>query len=70
MPNAYHRANAFLATAYGKVGDEESTRQAWNNCVAIRPDYSLEVFAAESLYKNPADLEHWLDGLRKAGLEE
>ena len=63
----------------GAVGDlharfdsffKRSARQAWERCVALRPGFTLESFAAESLYEKPADVEHWLDGLRKTGLGE
>ena len=69
MPNFYPRANAYLAAAYGQVGDKESAHQAWERCVALRPGFTLESFAADSIYENPADSEHWLDGLRKAELD-
>ena len=70
MPNHFHEAHACLAAAYGQVGDKRSACQAWERCVTLRPGYTLKSFAAEVVYEKPADLEHWLDGLRKAGLGE
>jgi len=70
MPNHFHEAHACLAAAYGQVGDKRSACQAWERCVALRPGCTLKSFAAEVVYEKPADLEHWLDGLRKAGLGE
>ena len=70
MPNQFHEAHACLAAAYGQVGDKRSARQAWERCVALRPGYTLESFADEAGFEKAADMEHWLDGLRKAGLEE
>lgn len=35
----------------------------------VNPNWSLEVLRQSAPYKNPADLERQLDGLRKAGLK-
>ena len=69
MPNHYHIANAWLAAAYGQIGDNQSARQAWDRCVALRPDCSLKSFATDSRYEKPADLEHWFDGCTRPGWE-
>jgi adenylate cyclase len=34
----------------------------------VNPDYSLEYRRKVLPYKNPADFEHVVDGLRKAGV--
>jgi adenylate cyclase len=70
MPNQFHEAHACLAAAYGQVGDRRSARQAWEQCVTLRPGYTLKSFAAEAIYEKPDDLEHWVNGLGKAGLED
>jgi hypothetical protein len=36
----------------------------------LRPDFSIRVYSEQEPYKDPADLEHLLQGLRKAGLPE
>jgi tetratricopeptide (TPR) repeat protein len=70
MPNHFHEAHACLAAAYGQVGDKQSAQRAWGRCVALRPGYTLKSFADEAVYEKQDDMEHWLDGLRKAGLPE
>ena len=36
--------------------------------MAINPDYDLEKKRAILPYKNPADFDHFVEGLTKAGL--
>ena len=68
--HGYHTANAYLAVAYGTVGDTESAHQAWDRGAALSPGHTLATFSAETLFENPAELERFLEGLRKAGIEE
>jgi len=57
-----------LAAAYGHLGNFEESRIEWAEVLRINPDYSLEHRRKTLPYKNSADFEHILDGLRKAGL--
>ncbi len=57
-----------LAAVYGHLGNFEESRIEWAEVLRINPDYSLEHRRKTLPYKNPADFEHMLDGLRKAGL--
>jgi adenylate cyclase len=57
-----------LAAVYGHLGNFEESRIEWAEVLRINPDYSLEHRRKTLPYKNPADFEHVLDGLRKAGL--
>jgi adenylate cyclase len=70
MPNHFHEAYACLAAAYGQCGDKESAERAWERCADLRYGFTLQRFADEAGFEKPADVEHWLDGLRKAGLPE
>ena len=38
--------------------------------LALDPNATVAKWAAQQPYKNPADLEHYKDGLRKAGLPQ
>ena len=57
-----------LAAVYGHLGNFEESRIEWAEVLRINPDYSLEHRRKTLPYKDPADFEHVLDGLRKAGL--
>ncbi len=57
-----------LAAVYGHLGNFEESQAEWAEVLRINPDYSLEHRRKILPYKNPADFEHILDGLRKAGL--
>jgi adenylate cyclase len=36
----------------------------------INPSFTIEHYKRLAVYKNPEDVEHRLDGMRKAGLPE
>jgi adenylate cyclase len=59
-----------LASCYGYLGETDEARQVWDEMLAINPDYSLEQKARVLPYKNPADWQHIVEGLAKAGLPE
>ena len=70
QPNAHIWAYVFLAAALGHLGRAEEAEAALNEALRMKPDFSL-AFARQALpWTYPADLEHYLDGLVKAGLEE
>ncbi len=46
----------------------EDARAQWAKVLEINPDYSIEQRAKVLPYKNPADRDRYIDGLRKAGL--
>jgi TolB-like protein/Flp pilus assembly protein TadD len=59
---------AYLLAAYGHAGRVDEAR-AWDaKFREQRPDRSLLQVAAIEPYENAADLDHLLDGLRKAGV--
>ena len=68
MP-AFWRTQFALAAAYGQLGEKESARNAVQDLLAIRPNFS--VTARDELRKwwDPQLIEHLIEGLRKAGLE-
>jgi adenylate cyclase len=59
---------AYLLAAYGQVGRIEEARAHEAKFREQRPDRSLFQVAAIEPYENAADLDHLLDGLRKAGV--
>ncbi|PKA39175.1 adenylate/guanylate cyclase domain-containing protein [Rhizobium sullae] len=61
-------SRALLASSYGHLGRFDEARSAWQEVLRVNPDYSLEYRRKVLPYKNPADFELVVDGLRKAGL--
>lgn len=61
-------SRALLAASYGHLGRLEEARAAWQEVLRVNPDYSLEYRRKVLPYKNPADFEPMVDGLRKAGI--
>jgi adenylate cyclase len=61
-------SRVLLASCYGHLGRVEEARSLWQKALAINPAYSLEHRRRVLPYKNPADFEHVVHGLRKAGL--
>jgi adenylate cyclase len=50
------------------MGLVEEARSVWREVFRVNPNYSLEQRRQVLPYKNPADFESVVDGLRKAGL--
>lgn len=61
-------SRALLAASYGHLGRLAEARAAWQEVLRVNPDYSLEYRRKVLPYKNPADFELLVDGLRKAGV--
>jgi TolB-like protein/class 3 adenylate cyclase/Flp pilus assembly protein TadD len=62
-------AHLNLAICYAELGRLEEARAEVAECYRLNPGFSPEVFRQFLPYKNPADIERFLDGLRKAGVE-
>jgi adenylate cyclase len=56
------------AASYGQLGRVDEAREGWREALRVNPNYSLEQRRKVLPYKNPADFELVVDGLRKAGL--
>jgi TolB-like protein/Tfp pilus assembly protein PilF len=61
-------SRVLLAAIHGHMGDFDASHAEWGEALRINPDYSLEHRRKILPYRNPADFEQILDGLRKAGL--
>jgi adenylate cyclase len=69
MSTLHYWSHAYIAACYGQLGETDKAREHLEAYAAGVPVASLDAFSkAEGYYKNPEDLELWLDGLRKAGL--
>jgi adenylate cyclase len=61
-------SHVLLAACYGHLDQAQEARAAWAEALRINPDYSLEHRRQILPYKNPADFEHMVEGLRKSGI--
>jgi adenylate cyclase len=61
-------SRVLLAATYGQTGRLDEAREQWRKVLRVNPAYSLEHRRKVLPYKNPADFEAVVDGLRKAGL--
>ncbi|MBB4576968.1 adenylate/guanylate cyclase domain-containing protein [Rhizobium lentis] len=61
-------SRALLAACYGHLGRFEEARARWQEVLRVNPDYSLEYRRKVLPFKNPADFELVMEGLRNAGV--
>jgi adenylate cyclase len=62
------QSRLFLAASYGQLGRRAEAEQQVAEALKLVPGYTIQRAADVEIFKNPADLEHYLNGLRKAGL--
>lgn len=58
-----------LAAAYGQLGELDAARKAVRELLALLPNAAAIARPGLSLWLDPELVEHYMDGLRKAGLE-
>ncbi len=63
-------SRVLLAASYGHLGRKEEAKAEWVEALRVNPNYSLEHRRKILPYKDPADFEKTVSGLRKAGLPE
>lgn len=59
-----------LAAIYAMLGRLDDASWAIEEALAINPDISATKLRRDSIYQNDADIEHYIDALRMAGLPE
>ena len=69
LPNV-QSPHVILAAAYGQSGQLEEARAEAAEVLRINPGFTIKRYKRLSVYKNPEDAAHRIDGLRKAGLPE
>jgi len=57
-----------LAASYGQLGRISEAREQADKVLEAHPNFSLEYWASIQPDKYPEDVEHFIDGLKKAGL--
>ena len=70
IPSVNWWIHGYLAACYGQLGDLGRARHNWQQALRLRPGTSFEDVAKSAPFKNQADEELLLEGLRKAGLPE
>ena len=63
-------SRVLLAACYGHLGLTDEAKIQWADVFRINPDYSLERRMKNLPYKDPANTDRIVEGLRKAGLVE
>ncbi len=61
--------HAMLAAAHGQLGEWDAAGKALHELLRLRPDFAFIVRREFAKWWTPGYAEHFLDGLRKAGLE-
>jgi TolB-like protein/tetratricopeptide (TPR) repeat protein len=61
-------SRAYLCAALGHLGQHDEAHRVWMELMAIRPDYVLRERLSQTHYRNAADPERLIEGLRKVGL--
>lgn len=68
--NNYDRGFANLAACLGQLGRTQEAIAAWGRCLEHKPGFTLCDYKRGSPYRRQEDVEHWLEGLRKAGIAD
>jgi len=61
-------SRVLLAACYGQTGEPAKARAAWHDVFAVNKSYSIDERRRLLPYAEPAEFEHVLDGLRRAGV--
>ena len=67
---AYHWDLYYLAASYAHLGLTEQARACGAELLRARPSFALEQVKLTERFKDPANLERLLDGLRQSGLPD
>jgi adenylate cyclase len=67
LPNL-QTPHLFLAAGYAQLGRLDEAKAEATQVLRINPGFTIERHKCVWVHKDPKDLEHRLDGLRKAGL--
>jgi len=61
---------AALIASLGFLGEQDEAQRVLDECIALRPDFSVSMVRDGHLYTDAAALDHYLEGLRQAGVAE
>jgi len=66
----FSMAHQLLAATYGHLDRIEDAEWEAQETLALLPDFTLARVRQREPYKDPADMDRYIEGLRKAGLPE
>ncbi len=61
-------SRAFLAVAFGHLGEAEQARRVWRELMEINPKYSFAEHVGRLPFRDQADIDHLAEGLSKANI--
>ena len=64
---ASERLHVWLAAAYAQAGEIDEAEWETDQVLTLNPEFSLQNVQNAFPFKEPTDLKHFLDGLRRAG---
>ncbi len=70
VPNLSVYEYAFLAAARAQMGDSVGAKECVDRIVELDSGFAIANFLADLPYVNDEDLDHFAEGLKKAGLQE
>src|SRR5262245_31284370 len=70
LTRTFHWDQYYLTASYAHLGLTERAHICAAELLRTRPGFMLEQVKLTEPFKNPADLDHLLDGLRQAGLSD
>ncbi len=68
LPARSYRVAAFIAGCYARLSNIDRAKITAAECLAMKPDFSVEKFMAKQPFKNPADAATLAESMRLAGL--
>lgn len=63
-------SRVLLASSYGHLGRKKEAQAQWGEALRLNPSYSLEQKRSALPFRDPADFERIVEGLRLAGAVE
>ena len=68
LPQVSHLA--YLTSCHAHLGQSALAKEHADKILQLEPDFTIASYSTTLRYKQPADFDHYIDGLRKAGLPE
>lgn len=70
VPQLQLSHHAYLASSHAHLGQNELATDSAHRVLELDPKFRVSTYSTKLQYKLPADLEHFVSGLRQAGLPE